>query len=49
MVEIHQPVKTPFGYGIVIGTSCDQVLVKYSLRTIRWEYRYDVKVIMVPR
>jgi hypothetical protein len=47
MVEIHQRVKTPFGSGIVIGTSGDQVLVKYDSGKIRWEYRYDVLVVKV--
>lgn len=53
MVEIHQRVNTPSGSGIVIGTSCDQVLVKYDSGyysgSIRWEYRYEVQVVMVPR
>ena len=45
MVEIHQRVKTPFGSGIVIGTSGDQVLIEYDNRIIKWEYRNDVMVI----
>jgi hypothetical protein len=46
MIEIHQRVNTPFGSGIVIGTSGDQVLVKYFSGAIRWEYRYYVKFVM---
>jgi hypothetical protein len=47
MVEVNQPVKTPFGAGVAIVTSGDQVLVKYVSGEIRLEYRYDVLVVKV--
>ena len=43
MIEIHQRVETPFGPGVAIATSGDQVKVKYDTGSWGWEYRVDVR------